>query len=450
MIRPRRVFLSSVFKSLESVRRTICNHLCDLGYEVWWAEDHPELRNASPEIVKAVCLQGIETCDIYLGIFPARYGSDPLGMAFTELEYHHAVALGLPRFLYVLYDRRFTTDDQRIKQQGFIHLLRDRDISVVQPTRVASIPKLLNKVNADFEALRVTSMLGPVNPWEAPSIKKMSAQTTLITSRLPPLNIEDASIFLKDVAKHSLAEAAVVGLSYASRFLVSPNWRDQPFIEHLDSFLETWTYVAAWAGVKGPFGQTSISKARVVLSQMKNDYSKVYDLAGAVASGFYSDRRLTAARKWYEFGRRMHSLPWLIGAIELAEGDVGSAKSHFLEIIIRPSLAPDNYALHLGYYGLCLVKLGDVKDGMRHLIEAVSIPSLSPTTLTRIHRSAAEAYIHVGDSVSALAMCDKAASIASSSELKGQLRKALKIKRKILSNMLLNPTGVPLRSTPAG
>ena len=125
---PIRVFLSSVFGTLRKVRHAVHDRLIGLGYEVWWAEGHPQLWNLSDDLIRAACLQGIESSDVYIGIYPTRYGSDPLDLAFTALEYHHAVSIGLPRFLYVIRNRHFVTDDQKLKQQGFLHLIRDHDL----------------------------------------------------------------------------------------------------------------------------------------------------------------------------------------------------------------------------------------------------------------------------------------------------------------------------------
>src|SRR5437868_1609994 len=146
----KRVFLSSVFGTLKRVRQAVYDQLIALGYEVWWAEDHPHLRNLPNDLIRTYCFQGLESSDVYLGIYPTRYGSDPLELAFTELEYHYAVSIGLPRFLYVIRNKHFVTDDQRVKQRGFLYLIKDRELSSIKPSRVSSLSELLTRISIDF------------------------------------------------------------------------------------------------------------------------------------------------------------------------------------------------------------------------------------------------------------------------------------------------------------
>src|ERR1043165_9620 len=148
-----KVFLSSVFQTLVDVRAAVHVRLQTLGFDVWCAENHPQLRGAPAHVVRAACLAGVEESDIYLGVFPVRYGSDPLSLSFTELEYHHAVALGKPRLLYQLRREAFVTENQRIKQRAFLHLLFDKDITLPLPKFVRSKQELLEAIAYDLEPL---------------------------------------------------------------------------------------------------------------------------------------------------------------------------------------------------------------------------------------------------------------------------------------------------------
>jgi tetratricopeptide (TPR) repeat protein len=444
----KRVFLSSVFGTLGKVRQAVHDRLITLGYDVWWAEDHPQLRNLSNDIIRAVCLQGIESSDVYLGIYPDRYGSDPLELAFTELEYHYAVSIGLPRFLYVIRNRHFLTDDQKIKQQGFLNLIKDHELSSITPSRVSSLPELLTRISIDFEAFRRTPQSFNVPPWTAPSLERIrSSSIPIIVPHVPSdISINDAADHLRRVSNQSFQEAAVLGLAYIQKLFAEPRWHDHKFVKDLDDFLEAWNYVAAWAGISGALGQTNISKARIVLCQIQKDHpEKVYELAGGVASGLYAERQIRAARRWYELSRRFErhfkKLPWLLGPLELAEGNLEKAKSAFLEILNHPGLDEDNQGLHLGYYGFCLVREGNKRSGLRHLGEALNIKNLRGTTSTRIYRSLAESYLNIGDIDSAIQSCEYAVSIARGNALKGQLRKALALRRKVASKRAGNKFG---------
>ncbi|MDO9230282.1 MAG: DUF4062 domain-containing protein [Syntrophales bacterium] len=436
------VFLSSVFRSLTHVRQAVHDRLIELGYKVWWAENRPELATpeAKDDVIAAVCLQGIETSDIYLGVFPARYGSDPLDLAFTELEYHHAVSRGLPRFLYIVDDRRFVTIDQEMKQTAFLHLIRDRELSTVRPKRVGSASELISQISTDFSELHSHPLITS-EPWQAPSLKRIgfSIADIIVPRELPDLSPLSAAALLQVTADDSFPEATVSGLVFLRRFFSNPDWGDRSFLKDLDEFLAAWTYVSAWAGVRGPLGQTSISKSRIVLSQMIGDYwssassLKVYDLAGAVASGLYSEGRLPAARKWYELSRRSKPLPWLAGAIELAEGDVAKAKDHFKDMLINP-VSADVSALYLSQYGRCLVREGLRREGMAHLDESAKIENIQTTTSVRIYRSISEAYLHFRELDTALVFIERAISIARASGLRDQWRKAVAQRRLIMSN----------------
>jgi tetratricopeptide (TPR) repeat protein len=445
----KRVFLSSVFKTLKDVRKAVHDLLIKLDYEVWWAEEHPQLEILPSDpveannLVRAVCLQGIESSDIYLGIYPTRYGSDPCGLAFTELEYLHAVSASLPRFLYVLPDRHFVTDDQKIKQRGSLYLIKDQDLSAVKPVAVSSRAELLTKIETDFEQLSQDSQTSELYPWTAPCIERVQSSSQLIVPEAPiDLTISEATALLRSLSNQSFQEAAVLGLVYIQRFFAKPDWRNRRFVKDLDAFLETWNYVAAWAGVCGSLGQTNISKVRIVLHQMLNDYLGVYDIAGAVASGLYGERKIRVARKWYDLSRRFerhfNKIPWLRGHLELAEGDLASARASFLDILMTPALDDYNRALYLSNYGLCLIKEGDRRSGLRHLDEAINIKTLPATFSTRLYRSNAKAYLHIGEIDSAIQSCDIAASHAREHNLKGQLRKALWQRQKIVSNSSSN------------
>jgi Domain of unknown function (DUF4062) len=420
----KQVFLSSVFRNLVNVRRVIHDQLVnELGYRVWWAEDRQDLRVATAEVIRAVCLQAIEESDIYLAVLGPRYGSDPLGLAFTELEYHHAVSLRIPRFIYLLRSRRFVTDDQQFKQRSFLHLVKDPDLSSIRPTPVDSLLKLQTQITLDLKNPSVFNS----PPWDSPCVERLinSSAEINIPDSVPDLNMREAAAFIKDTSKVSFQDAKTYGLVYVQRFTSEPDWQHSDLLTDLDEFLEAWGYVSAWAGVGGPLGQTNIAKVRIVLSQMRRDHSKIYELAGAVASGLYADRRLHAARKWYQMSLRSKPHPGLFGALELAAGNLKNATDSFREVLSQ-SLDIDNYGLNLGYYGLCLVKTEDRRNGLKNIEKATSLSTLSATTLTRIYRSLAEAHLHVGDLTSAIRSCEYAALIARENKLKGQLRKASK------------------------
>jgi hypothetical protein len=92
------VFLSSIFKGLEETRPQVVKLLERLGYYVWWAEALPWPEKPPPALIAATCLAGIDKSDYYLGVYPSRYGSDPLGVGFTELDITTPLAAECPGF----------------------------------------------------------------------------------------------------------------------------------------------------------------------------------------------------------------------------------------------------------------------------------------------------------------------------------------------------------------
>ena len=95
-----RVFISSTYRQLASYREILrlaiekSGHTF-LGMEHFAAQDAPPLD---------VCLQELETADVYVGVIGTNYGSSPPGSdsSYTELEYHHALELGIPCILLVI------------------------------------------------------------------------------------------------------------------------------------------------------------------------------------------------------------------------------------------------------------------------------------------------------------------------------------------------------------
>lgn len=438
----KKIFLSSVFKTMHRVRRAVHDHL-EKDYEVWWAEADSRLQNLPDDSIEAnnitrtICLNEVESSDIYLGIFPTRYGSYPFDLAFTEMEYNRALFLDRPRLLYQMRNRYWVDDDQKSKQQTFLHLLKDPEITSIRPVWINSLPELLERISLDLDKLNNDNQAFSSPLWSAPSIQQIQNFQIPNIYSFNDMNFKEATDHLRRVAARSLPEGAAVGITIAQKFLAEPRWNDQLFLNDLDGFLETWSYVATWAGVTGPFGQTNVSKARIRISQMMGNFPRVYELAGGVASALYADRKLYDARRWYEVYKRdelrNRKIPFLRGPLELAFGNVPAAKSAAFEVIAAARNS-DNHALYLAYYGLCLVLEKNYRDGLRHLREAIATPGIPPSTLTRVYRSASRAYQWIGDTDAAIAHCDLAEQIASENYLIGQMKKARQQRRSILKS----------------
>jgi hypothetical protein len=430
-IPPCTVFLSSAFKGLQDTRATIRNKLLSKGFHVWWAEDHPYLRDAAPEVVRAACFAGLEASSVYLGILSARYGSDPLGLAFTELEYHQSVRLNLPRFVYVLSDSRTVARKQRERQNGFKLLVEDGDISLFSPRRVKSVNHLIEQIASDFDPALLASLPARITTEDATCIKNIRLVSDRLCQCAYGGDIRDAASILRRQAKSSLDAALPLGLIFFQHFFSHAQWRQKRYLSGLDNLLASWSDVAAWKGIEGALGQTNIAKARIVLNQMIGNFKRIPILATAVASGLYSDRRLFQARKWCDLVMARTPVEWLHGPIELTRGNIGTAKKTFAAILRKPNQSPNWIALHLAYYGLCQVKEGNRNEGIKHITESLSDQSLEATTRTRVARSLAEAHLTTGAWDEAQSRCMLAETIAAKHGLTGQVGKAKKLHKRI-------------------
>jgi len=259
----------------------------------------------------------------------------------------------------------------------------------------------------------------------------------LLSGLAPPdltgyqISWEDRLAMMRVAKQDSLEAATMIGLSGLQSIAAHFRPSDKSSLVGLDEYLKEWIGVSAWAGLSGVFGQTAAAKARITLARMLGRYGHISELAGPVASGLYADRKLAAAQKWYAVYRRRGELPEIIGAIELARGDASSATRHFREVLSRSGLTADDAALHLGYMGLSLASLGRRRDAIQAADAAFEQGAVSPTVLTRIWRARAETLWKVGDVLNAEVAIGEAIKTARGAALLGQLKKALKVGRKL-------------------
>lgn len=94
------VFVSSTFTDMQSYRRKVRDALTQLETIVRGMEQFGS-RPGSPV---AECIDVVQSCRMYIGIFGMRYGSLPDGYdkSMTHLEYDEAQRMGLPSLIYLL------------------------------------------------------------------------------------------------------------------------------------------------------------------------------------------------------------------------------------------------------------------------------------------------------------------------------------------------------------
>lgn len=94
------LYLSSTLDDLRAYREKIKNTLA--GFYVI-----KESYDAATGSVRESCLEDVEHCDVYIGIFALRYGwvpkdNNPEQRSITELEYRRAVEHDIPRLIFLL------------------------------------------------------------------------------------------------------------------------------------------------------------------------------------------------------------------------------------------------------------------------------------------------------------------------------------------------------------
>jgi glycogen operon protein len=95
-----RIYVSSTFQDLQAHRERVCHALRQLGHDVVAMEEYV----AENDVPVDVCLADVGRCDVYVGIFAARYGFIPPGYtrSITELELGEARRLKKPILAFLL------------------------------------------------------------------------------------------------------------------------------------------------------------------------------------------------------------------------------------------------------------------------------------------------------------------------------------------------------------
>ncbi|MGI5181983.1 HEAT repeat domain-containing protein [Dactylosporangium sp. CA-152071] len=94
------VYVSSSFVDLKAHRQAVLTVLRGLHVVPHAMEDYV----AADETSLDYCLRDVEKCQIFVGIYAWRYGAEvpSHNASITELEYRHAVTLGIPRLIFLL------------------------------------------------------------------------------------------------------------------------------------------------------------------------------------------------------------------------------------------------------------------------------------------------------------------------------------------------------------
>ncbi|HEX6597506.1 MAG TPA: DUF4062 domain-containing protein, partial [Acidimicrobiales bacterium] len=97
-----KIYVSSSFVDLREHREAVYQTLRQMRHDVVAMEDYV----ATDQRPLAKCLDDVDACDLYVGIFAHRYGyvpeeGNPDGRSITELEYRRAVEGAKPCLIFV-------------------------------------------------------------------------------------------------------------------------------------------------------------------------------------------------------------------------------------------------------------------------------------------------------------------------------------------------------------
>jgi len=442
-----RVFISSVVRGLAGLRKRIYDLVKDtLNWEVWCAEiDRPDLFQETPYRAKIACFEELEKSDIYLGIFATRYGSDPLGVAFTELEYHHAVSHRKPRKLYILQSVR--APEPRLCL--FLGVCEDpafaENIEICQ-----NDASLLESIKVDLDTMRPGQPEHHRITTPPPYLERLLRETfetesadAFFESCRP---VEPSTGLHLDWVQDNLAEmdrlrqrglyASVlsVGARVLDHLRHLPPEIDTGYLPLWREFLRKWQKSVAWYGVHAgnPLASLPAAKALLQTYQMLEDYEAYYATGIALASCCYSLDKLEDALNWIDFAEQVLCLPkldfrpryemWVAGM----KGNILYKRQRYQEAASnlaiclalneRHSYDEASFAMDLSALALVELRLGvDKKEVETKLLDAKRLAEKgkSPGFLVRIKRRLAEHYADVdllaakSEIEQVLALCEK-------------------------------------------
>ena len=126
-----KVFLSSTYIDLVEHRKAAHDALEQLGLHVIWMEAF----GARPVESTKACLDEIEDCELFVGIYAHRYGHIPDGKdtSITEQEFDHAQRLGKPIFGFIVDDdfiwhQKHWEHDKKIKLNTFLGKVKKQPV----------------------------------------------------------------------------------------------------------------------------------------------------------------------------------------------------------------------------------------------------------------------------------------------------------------------------------
>ncbi|MDO8142601.1 MAG: DUF4062 domain-containing protein [Candidatus Brocadiales bacterium] len=343
---PNKVFISSVYWGLQSVREQLYDWAKASGYEAWvFEKSEPDLGKTSPQNIQRVCLQHVDNSSLYVAIFHEGYGSSAefhlANVSLVDLEFFEAFKEGKPMLVYIL--EPFTPVPELKMLLTVVSSLLPESI-----IRCSGEKELLTRIKRDIDRHlgRKPKHLGL--SWEAGLLRQFLCSIALHRRRMDE---EEGIRFLagkypqptgRGFDKYSVKEGLtrindlknypqVLNASWEIlEELFEVPWYEKQYSEHLmlwDEVLGCWDRASAWCGLHGPLllGKLAADNTLLAVRSLiashgeqlslnrllsespprigtKEEWVKLYSLGGAIASEYYSIAKSVTsgwARKHY-------------------------------------------------------------------------------------------------------------------------------------------------------
>ncbi|MFT3802061.1 MAG: DUF4062 domain-containing protein [Burkholderiaceae bacterium] len=181
------VYLSSSFKDLETHRRAIYDALNQIqGIKVIAMEDYV----ARDERPLQACLNDVNACDIYVGLFAWRYGyvppasENPDGLSITALEFEQAGKANKPRLVFVLKDgaawpTNMLDSHVRENENGkLIHKFREQLLAERLASEITADPATVARVVSNAVSSHLLRTLSPAGARSGAQARRLQREVT--------------------------------------------------------------------------------------------------------------------------------------------------------------------------------------------------------------------------------------------------------------------------------
>ena len=402
----------------------------ELGFNVWWAEDYSYLWQSDSHRILRACLDGVENCDIFIGLYGQRYGTSSLGLSYSELELHHAVR---SRKCCLLYRLPHEDNSPRIdhRQMFLLAMLADAEMTSVPVQKVYSRADLVSRVRSDVKKLTIcssfdTQLNRTIQDWSGGSSGAVSGALAIDSTSDLIANLRRTAEKVGINTKTYANEAAKTLFGIA--MLTDP--RSEVSLTMLNEGIRLAYPALVWGG-GGLFSQVRLTKTLMQLDQRLHCGRNLRNLGVQLASGYYAERSFRNCEKWLRIATQFSPAPGILGPLLLLQGKHDEAERQFQDLLKMINTDVDLYAIYLAYLGTSKFFRGKIKQGIA-LIESAEHIANQVTARVRVQRAKASALGELGRGSEAVIVIDEALKQANDYSLDDQVAKLNSLRQSIL------------------